>query len=176
LPRLPGEAGIMGRRVNGEGNIYQRKDGLYEARYTVQTETGRKRRSVYAKTRREAAKKLSKALANREKGLVLDAGLSPRSVQYIHTTLKKALKAAVLDGLIPRNVTDALKPPQVHKDEVVPFTPDQVKALLAAAGEAGELLEALVVVAIHTGLRQGELLGLKWVDLDLDEGKLTVQR
>jgi integrase len=52
----------------------------------------------------------------------LDAGLSPRSVGYIHTTLKKALQQAVLDDLIPRNVCDAVKPPQVHKDEVVPLT------------------------------------------------------
>jgi integrase len=62
----------------------------------------------------------------------------------------------------------------VHKGEVVPFTPEQVKSLLTVA--SGDRLEALYVVAIHTGLRQGELLGLKWADLDLDAGKLTVQR
>lgn len=104
----------------------------------------------------------------------LDAGLSPRSVQYIHVTLKKALSQAVMDGLIPRNVCDAVRPPRAQKDEVVPFTPEQVKALLAAA--RGDRLEALYVVAIHTGLRQGEILGLKWTDVDLDAGNLTVQR
>ena len=45
----------------------------------------------------------------------LDSGLAPRTVQYIHVTLHKALKQAVLDGLVPRNVTEAVKAPQVHK-------------------------------------------------------------
>ncbi len=79
-----------------------------------------------------------------------------------------------MDGLIPRNVCDAVKPPQVRRDEVTPFTPEQVKVLLTAA--TGDQLEALYVVAVHTGLRQGEILGLKWADLDLEAGKLTVQR
>jgi integrase len=89
-------------------------------------------------------------------------------------TLHKALKAAVLDGLVPRNVCDALKPPQVDSPEVVPFTSEQVKHLLDAA--KGERLEALFILAIHTGLRWGELLGLKWSDIDEQAGKLTVQR
>jgi integrase len=104
----------------------------------------------------------------------LDDELAPRSVQYIHTTLKKALRQAVLDTLVPRNVCDAVKPPQVHRGEVTPLSPTEVKALLMAA--SGDRLEALYVVAVYTGLRQGELLGLKWGDLDLDAGKLTVQR
>ena len=45
----------------------------------------------------------------------LDSGLSPRTVQYVHVTLHKALKQAVMDGLIPRNVADAVKAPQVHR-------------------------------------------------------------
>jgi integrase len=104
----------------------------------------------------------------------LDSGLSPRTVQYIHVTLHKALKQAVLDGLIPRNVADAVKAPLAHKKEVKPLTPVQVAALLSAA--SGNRLEALYVTAIHTGLRRGELLGLKWTDLDLDARTLSVQR
>ena len=79
----------------------------------------------------------------------------------------------MLDGL-PQNVCDAVKSPKVHNEEVMPFAPEQVRVLLCAA--SGDRLEALWVVAVHTGLRQGELLGLKWKDLDLDSGKLTVQR
>jgi integrase len=56
----------------------------------------------------------------------------------------------------------------------VPFTSEQVRHLLDAA--TGDRLEALFVLAIHTGLRRGELLGLKWSDIDLDAGKLRVQR
>jgi integrase len=104
----------------------------------------------------------------------LDSGLAPRAVQYIHVTLHKALKQAVMEGLIPRNVTEAVKAPQAHKKEVRPLNPTQVKALLFAA--RGDRLEALYVLAIHTGLRRSEILGLKWTDVDLDAGTLAVQR
>src|SRR5918995_701809 len=106
----------------------------------------------------------------------LEAGSSARTVRYIHTTLHKALKQAVMDGLIPRNATEAVKPPQPSREEMHPLTPEQAKLLLKAAHEAGDRLEALYVLAIHTGLRQGELLGLKWDDVDLDDGSLQVRR
>jgi integrase len=104
----------------------------------------------------------------------LDSGLSPRTVQYIHVTLHKALKQAVMDGLIPRNIADAVKAPQAHKKEVTPLTPAEVKVLLSAA--SGDRLETLYITAIHTGLRRSELLGLKWTDIDLDARTLSVQR
>jgi integrase len=106
----------------------------------------------------------------------LEAGSSARTVRYIHTTLHKALKQAVMDGLIPRNATEAVKPPQSTREEMRPLTPDQAKHLLQAAHEAGDRLEALYVLAIHTGLRQGELLGLKWDDINLKDGSLQVRR
>jgi integrase len=62
------------------------------------------------------------------------SSLGPRTVQYIHVTLHKALKHAVSDGLIPRNATEAVKPPQVRREEIRPLTPEQVKILLDAAG------------------------------------------
>jgi integrase len=104
----------------------------------------------------------------------LDCGLAPRTVQYMHVTLHKALKQAVMDGLIPRNVADAVKAPQAHKKEAKPLTPAEVAALLSAA--SGDRLEALYVTAVHTGLRRGELLGLKWTDINLDARTLSVQR
>jgi integrase len=102
--------------------------------------------------------------------------LSARTVRYIHTTLHKALKQAVMDGLIPHNATDAVKPPQPTREEMHPLTPEQAKVLLQTAHEAGDRLEALYVLAIHTGLRQGEILGLKWDDVDLEDGSLQVRR
>jgi integrase len=64
----------MGKRGNGEGGITRhKKSGLYMARYTVQTATGPKRKTVYGKTRKEAAEKLTKAMADRDVGLVFDA-------------------------------------------------------------------------------------------------------
>jgi len=102
--------------------------------------------------------------------------LSPRSVRYVHVTLHKALKQAVQDGLLPRNVTEAVKPPQSNKEEMNPLTPDQAKTLLEAAHAESDRLEALYVLAVTTGLRQGELLGLKWDDVDLEGGMLQVRR
>ena len=229
----------MGKRGNGEGGITRhKKSGLYMARYTVETSTGKKRKTVYGKTREEAHEKLVEALSNRNKGLVFDAdtmkvseylerwladsvrdtvrpttferyeqmvrlhiclvlgklklkditpahvrglyreklnaGLSPRTVQYVHVTLHKALKQAVMDGLIPRNATEAVKPPQVRREEMRPLVPEQVKVLLQATRD--ERLEALYVLAVTTGLRQGELLGLKWEDVDFESGTLQVRR
>lgn len=104
----------------------------------------------------------------------LEDGLSPRTVRYIHVTLHKALKQAVADGLIPRNATEAVKPPQVRKEEIRPLTAEQVKILFEAV--RGDRLETLYILAFHTGLRQGELLGLKWGDVDVEAGTLQVRR
>ena len=122
------------------------------------------------------ANKLKGITANHVRGLYKEKlqSLSPRSVQYIHVTLHKALKQAVNDGLIPRNATEAVKPPQVRREEIRPLTSDQVKALLGAARE--DQLRCLYTVAVTCGLRQGELLGLKWDDADLDAGTLQVRR
>ena len=106
----------------------------------------------------------------------LEAGSSARTLRYVHTTLHKALKQAVMDGLIPRNATEAVKPPQPSREEMRLLTPEQANLLLQVAHEAGDRLEALYVLAIHAGLRQGELLGLMWDDVDLEDGSLQVRR
>ena len=84
------------------------------------------------------------------------------------------MKDAVSDGLVPRNVCDAVKSPRPAKKEIRPLTQDQARSLLPAA--SGGRLEALYTVALHCGLRQGELLGLKWEDADLITGTLSVRR
>ncbi len=63
------------RRGNGEGSVYRRKDGSWVGQYTIQTPNGTKTRYIYAKTRKEAATKLSRAIAERDSGLVYDCGL-----------------------------------------------------------------------------------------------------
>jgi len=90
----------------------------------------------------------------------LSEGLSSRNVRYIHAVLHKALKQAADDGLIPRNAAASAKPPQLSQAEISPFSPAQARVFLEAAH--GDRLEALYVLAITAGLRQGELLGLKW--------------
>jgi integrase len=100
--------------------------------------------------------------------------LSPRSVDYVHITLQKTLSQAVRDDLIPRNVAAGERPHSTRHaapDRVKALSPAQVRALLDAA--RGTRNEALYVVAVHTGLRQGEVLELKW--LDLDGGKVSVR-
>jgi integrase len=229
---------MMGKRGNGEGGITRhKKSGLHMARYTVETSTGKKRKTVYGKTREEAHEKLVDALAHRHKGLVFegddqtlgiylagwlrdiegtikqrtlenyayvvnthitpglgkiklknlkpekvralirdkrDSGLSSRTVQLIHTVLGKALKDAVRDEILHRNVAAAVKPPKQTKREMHPLSPDQARLFLDAARK--DRHHALYVVAITTGLREGELLGLRWEDVDLDAGKLAVRK
>jgi integrase len=104
----------------------------------------------------------------------LEAGLAPRTVNYIHQTLHKALRQAVADGLVPRNVAVFVKAPRPAKREMRYLDPQQAEALLEAARE--DRLEALYVLAIRTGMRQGELLGLSWQDVDLETGALQVRR
>jgi integrase len=104
----------------------------------------------------------------------LKAELAPRMVQLGYVTLHKAFKQAAMDGLILRNVTEAVKAPRPEKKEVRPLSPEQARTLLEVV--KGDRLEALYVLATTTGMRQGELLGLKWEDIDLEVGTLQVRR
>jgi integrase len=105
----------------------------------------------------------------------LDSGLSPRTVNYVHVTLHKALSQAVSDGLVPRNAAQ-VKAPRPEKPEIKPLSPDQARKLIATAYGTGDRYAALYVLALHTGMREGEMLGLMWNDVDLDAGTLQVRR
>jgi integrase len=106
----------------------------------------------------------------------LDAGLAPGSVRLMHAVLNRALDQAVRWGIVPRNVCKATTPPQPNPEEIKPLDAEHAKRLLEAAG--GDRLEALYVLAVTAGLRVGELLGLKWKDVDMDgtAGVLHVRR
>ncbi len=96
-------------------------------------------------------------------------------MHVVHATLQKALKQAVRDDLVPRNVAEGEKTRSSRrKKEAKALSPTRVRALLSAA--RGTRYEALYVAAVHTGLRQGELLGLRWSDVELEAGKLSVRR
>ena len=75
---------------------------------------------------------------------------------------------------MPRNVAAAVDPPRVRTPEMQPLSPAHARTLLDAA--RGNCLEALYVLAVTTGMRQGELLGLGWEDVDLEAGVLRVRR
>lgn len=100
--------------------------------------------------------------------------LSPNTVRHIHRVLHKALNAAVKLQLIPRNPCDAVEPPKPVKKEARYWTPEEAARFLEAIQE--DRLYALFYVALGTGLRRGELLGLRWQDVDLNEGRLTVRQ
>ena len=74
--------------------------------------------------------------------------------------------------MYPRNVAKLVSPPTVRREEVRPPTVDQARVFIGVLG--GERLRALYLTAICLGLRQGEILGLAWEDVDLDQGRLTV--
>jgi integrase len=104
----------------------------------------------------------------------LEAGSSPRTVQIIHAVLHKSLGQALKLGLITRNPADAVTKPRVVRKEMKVLNDTQVRNLLLAAQSTPYY--ALLYIAVSTGLRQGEILGLKWSDLDWSARRLQVQR
>jgi len=95
--------------------------------------------------------------------------LSPKSLRNVHAVLRRALGQAVRAGLIARNVAarEFVDAPRVPVEEPRALSTGEVHRLLAAI--AGDRLEALFVVAIGTGLRQGEILGLAWEDVEFGD-------
>jgi len=102
------------------------------------------------------------------------AGLSAGSVANIRRVLRAALNQAMRWDLVARNVATLTTLPKSDAFEGHALTADEVTHLLAAAD--GERLEALYWVAISLGLRQGEIFGLRWSDIDLDNGTLSVRK
>jgi integrase len=233
---------VAKKRGNGEGSISRRKNGGWMAQYTVYTAKGRKRHTLDGKSRAEVSERLTKAMADRDGGVVYESAkitvgeyldswlrdsvrgtvkettyanysyiirvhispalgrlklksltpahvrgfygekartnLSSATVKKMHIVLRRALSQAVSEGLAPRNAADSVKPPQVSApgEEIRPLNPEECSAFLEAS--RGERFEPLYVLAVHCGLREGELLALRWEDVDLEVAKpaLLVRR
>jgi integrase len=103
----------------------------------------------------------------------LDEGLSPRTVQYIHATLRAALSTAVRWGLVVRNVALPVRTATVDRAPVRPFSRDEAHQVLEAAAHR---LGAFFTVAMAVGLRPSEALALTWDDLDLEARLVHVRR
>lgn len=101
-------------------------------------------------------------------------GAAPRSVHHARAVLRNALKKAVRNRLVPYNVAAESDAPKVPHEEMKTFDLDQVRQLLE--GLKGSRLEALFVLAVGLGIREGEVTGLRWKDVDLDRGTLHVAR
>lgn len=106
-----------------------------------------------------------------------EGGLSPRSVRYVHGVLRKALADAVRKDTLARNVADLAdvpRPRDARPPEMAWWTPLELRRFLDLT--ATELLGPLFRVAAMTGMRRGEVCGLRWRDIDLDTARLTVRQ
>lgn len=102
-------------------------------------------------------------------------GVGLRTVQKAHTVIHASLNGALKMGLIGRNPDDATQPPKPTHKEMRFLNQAEVKNLLQTAKRVEERNYALYFLAIVTGMRQGELLGLKWENVDLEKGILNVK-
>lgn len=224
---------MAGKRGNGEGSISLRSDGRWVARFTM---PDGKVRALYGATRQEAARKLSKAIHDRDAGIQmasdermtlahwltrwletveptikprtftrygvavrihlipalgnvrlsklspstvqtfyarkLKEGLAPGTVAHMHSVLHHALDDAERLGLVAHNISDKVTHPHQPQREMHVLTQEQAQTLLASV--KGERLEALYILALTTGARQGELLALRWSDVDLDTATMHI--
>lgn len=100
------------------------------------------------------------------------SGLSATTVHYHRAILRRALNVAIKHGHISRNVAALADPPKRVKHRVKGLEPEQARMLLEAM--RGDRLEALFTIALSIGLRMGEVLALKWSDIDFDRGTVRV--
>jgi integrase len=114
---------------------------------------------------------------DRTYGEWLHEGLDPSSVHHLHRVLSAALRQAVKWGLVRTAATERATPPQRRIQPPAIPTPEVIQRLVASADERGQpILAAAISLATTTGLRRGELAGLRWDDVDFDTGRLHVRR
>ena len=105
---------------------------------------------------------------------LLDKGLSPKTVRMIHAVIHRALSHGRRRGMVAANVADDVDPPKAPRREFHAFSPQEAARFLAAA--VSDRLYALYCLALNSGMRQAELLGLRWGDVDLDRAVLHVRQ
>ncbi|HET9566471.1 MAG TPA: site-specific integrase, partial [Mycobacterium sp.] len=134
------------------------------AKYEAEAETLNAKRGAAGKVRPVAAKRCA-----------VPRPISPASVARIHAVLSGALKSAVKAGMVSRNVAADAELPKAERRKVRPPTPEAYGEFLDAI--VGDRLYPLVVLAGNSGLRRGELAGLRWSDIDLSaKARLVVAR
>ena len=109
-------------------------------------------------------------------GRLKDDSLSARTIHHYHATIAAALHQAVRWGWVRRNVAEMSKPPKiVHRKVTVPSV-DVVRRVVEIAEERDPEVAKLLMFAALTGMRRGELCGLRWSDVDLEQGRIEVAR
>jgi len=102
------------------------------------------------------------------------AGLSPKSIKNVHGVLHKALQQAVENQYIRVNPADVCKLPRVERKELQPLDEIQMAAFLKAI--KGHRFETLYTVTLFTGMREGEVLGLRWDCVDFERGTISIDK
>lgn len=144
-------------------------------RSTWITDAGRVRNHIIPALGRIPLGDLTPAHVERFMSAKLAEGLSPQTVIHLRGILRRALQRAVKHGGLARNVAALADPPRLPKANVPePYSPDEARALLRAI--RGDRLEALWTVYLTTGLRRGQALGLRWMDVDFEAGTVWPRR
>src|SRR3712207_2376661 len=148
----------MGKRGNGEGSISRRKNGGWMAQYTAYLAEGRKRETLYGKTRQEVAAKLAKALSDRENSLILNAGnqtLGEYLERWLTSSVKGSVKAKTLNDyewLVRKHIAPAL-----GRIKLKALSPTHLQGLYQAKLEVG--LSPSTVRHLHVVLHHGLEIG-----------------
>ena len=110
----------------------------------------------------------------RRYGEMLDQGMSPATVQKTHGALHSALRHAVRMRMIPRNPSDDLVLPKIRRPEIKPLSEEEIARMLAVA--EGTNVGAALLTLLTTGMRRGEVLALRWEDVDFERRTVAVRR
>jgi integrase len=105
---------------------------------------------------------------------LMDRGCGARTILYAHQRLSQALDQALKMGLVSRNVTDLVKPPRIERKEMHTWTAYEAQKFMRTAKDC--VYGPIWIVALTTGMRRGELLGLRWQDIDFDRKVLHVRQ
>jgi integrase len=151
----------LGKRGNGEGSIYRRKDGRWAGQHTIQTATGPKRKTVYGKTRAEVAAKLAKAVTENASGFAFDAGNITVGA-YLDSWLTDSVRGNVRPSTFVRSETLVrlhIKP-VLGRIELGTLGPAHVQALYRAKLDQG--LSPTTVHRIHEVFHTALKLAVRW--------------
>jgi integrase len=149
------------RRGNGEGTIYRRKDGRWATQYTVYTAKGRKRKTLYGKSRQEVAAKLAKALSDREDGLVFDAGnltVGDYLERWLNDSVRSSVKQRTFENY--SYVVRKYVIPTLGNIKLKALAPAHVQRLYRSKLDSG--LSRATVQRIHTNLHKALKQAVRW--------------